>query len=486
MPRAAPSRTTGLTPTPGYDPGVSAIRRALSFLLAVGTATSLAGCALIPAPLPTLIPDAGAAAVTASTVDPLSIPGARTMTLAGSPASARVATSLIYLDGAENLNNALDASVLDQLDAYLGARGPYAAQLPPSGLALTSDALPSRGLTIATDAVLAAGDWIELRARSAVDGVAVRQWSLFADTQTGEVHSPADLVADPAGLAAAAGTSQDSVSTLGFAADGSVTLASGVGEQTATLDYARARDLLTQTGRAVQDAAASGAAFRAPGVVPFVHVPCALVACVALTYDDGPSPTTTPALLDVLAQERVPATFFAVGSHVAAHPDIVARERAEGNAVENHSWSHPNLATLSGPEVATELGRTDAAIAAAGGATPQLIRAPFGSAGGAVPQTATHPLVYWSVDAFDWWDRDSTVFVPRVLRKIQPGGIVLMHDIYASTVAGQKRLIGALRGQGYTFVTVPQLFSGVELAAGQQYTCRGRGVSDSGPACTGR
>lgn len=448
----------------------------------------LAGCGILPPPLPSVTPHSGAAADTAAAIDPLSITGVRSMTLTGSPDAAPVALALTYLDGAENLNNALDAAVLAQLDEYLGERGPFAPELPPAGLAPTSEALPAHGLTVATDAILATRNWFGLRVRAAVDGVPIAQSMLYANTATGRIYTPADLVDDAAlgSLSAASGVTAQALPTLSFAADGAIVLAGANGSETSTIAADSARGLLNEAGREIQDAAVSGTPFRAPAVVTFAHVPCALLACVALTYDDGPSPTTTPALLDLLADEGVPATFFVVGSHVAAHPEIVAREHAEGHAVENHSWSHPNLATLAAPDVARELAGTDEAIVAAGAPQPSFIRAPFGSAGGPVPDVAEHPLVYWSVDSFDWRDRNGGVFVPRILDRIEPGGIILMHDVYDSTVAGQERLIAALRHRGYTFVTVPQLFSGQELTAGQQYTCRGVDDSDAGPACNGR
>ncbi len=437
-----------------------------------------------------MTPQVGAAATTIAPIDPLSIAGVRSLTLAGSPHSAPVATALTYLDGAEGIDNALDASVLTQIDEYLGERGPFAAELPPGGLTSTSNDLPPHGLTIATDVILAAQSWFGLRIRAAVDGNPVAQWTLYTDAATDEVYTPADLIdgSDVDAITEAAGATVGTLPTLAFAADGSIVLAAGGDTETGTasIERDRARGLLNETGRRIQDAADSGEPFHAPTTAAFPHVPCSLIACVALTYDDGPSPTTTPALLDVLADEGVPATFFVVGSHVAAHPEIVARANAEGHAVENHSWSHPDLATLPAPDVARELAATDDAIRAAGVPTPTFIRAPFGSAGGAVPTTADHPLAYWSVDSFDWRDRDGGTFVPRILGKIQPGGVILMHDIYASSVSAQKRLIEALRDRGYTFVTVPQLFSGHALGAGQQYTCRGTGVSDAGPACDGR
>jgi peptidoglycan/xylan/chitin deacetylase (PgdA/CDA1 family) len=275
--------------------------------------------------------------------------------------------------------------------------------------------------------------------------------------------------------------------SLAFAADGSASIrTTGDSSETLTLSRDAVAPFLSDSGRAVQTEAARAVAFRASTSASPAqpYVPCALIACVALTFDDGPSPDTTPDLLDILRDEGVRATFFVEGRWASAYPDLIRREVAEGHSVENHTWDHPDLATLPADRITEQITSTDQAIVAAGVPRPTLIRAPYGSAGGAVAQTADRPLVFWSIDAFDWRDQQPGVFVPRVLDGIEPGGITLMHDIYPTTVAGQRLLIGTLRDRGYTFVTVPQLYAGAPLQAGVTYSCLGDGLAATGPACT--
>src|SRR3954454_14720254 len=100
---------------------------------------------------------------------------------------------------------------------------------------------------------------------------------------------------------------------------------------------------------------------------------------VAMTFDDGPSATLTPKLLDLLAAPRMKATFFVLGEMVAEHPEILARAAREGHEIASHSWSHPNLAKMSQEGVRSQLQRTDDGINSAIGKRPTLFRPPYGS-----------------------------------------------------------------------------------------------------------
>ena len=100
---------------------------------------------------------------------------------------------------------------------------------------------------------------------------------------------------------------------------------------------------------------------------------------IALTFDDGPSATLTPKLLDLLAAHRMKATFFVVGQCAAEYPDILRRASREGHEIANHSWSHPNLGKMSDEAVRREVQKTDDAIFAAIGKRSTLLRPPYGS-----------------------------------------------------------------------------------------------------------
>ncbi len=469
--------------------------------LAVGAVISVlavlaSGCAADPL-TPGPAAEAPGAPVPSATfsIDPTTVPGLEARRLVRSGTNPLTVETL-HLDGATELDQALDTLTLATIDRFLAGRSAarYEPHLAPWGLAVDADGtLPtdSSGLVTSTDLVAAAGSILGFRVTATEDGAIVSDAVAYWDDATRTLTPAADLVpeAERAELTSAFGGGGGvSLDSLAFAADGSasVRVPGDTTETSLTLPAERIAPFLTDAGRAVQSAVRSSAAFEpspnASTAQPYV--PCALIACVALTFDDGPSPDTTPGLLDLLKDEGVHATFFVEGRWAQAYPDLVRREVAEGHSVENHTWDHPDLATLPADQVAAQIQSTDQAIEAAGVPAPTFIRAPYGSAGGAVAQTVDKPLVFWSIDAFDWRDQQPGVFVPRLLDGLEPGGIALMHDIYPSTVEGQRLLIGTLRDRGYTFVTVPQLFAGVPTQAGTTYSCLGDGLAATGPACT--
>ncbi|MBB2923269.1 polysaccharide deacetylase family protein [Cellulomonas cellasea] len=182
---------------------------------------------------------------------------------------------------------------------------------------------------------------------------------------------------------------------------------------------------------------------------------------VALTFDDGPHPVSTPALLDVLARHGVRAVFCLWGDHVRAHPELVRRVVAEGHVLGNHSMHHDDLSGWDADRVRDDLRETAEAIeAAAPGAPVPYFRAPFG-AWGATPEVAAglgmQPLG-WSLEVADW---DPPPPADELLRRLEegvtPGGVVLLHDgggDRSATVEAVSRLVPRLLAAGWTF-TLP-------------------------------
>lgn len=218
-------------------------------------------------------------------------------------------------------------------------------------------------------------------------------------------------------------------------------------------------------------AASSPAPAPASPTAPATHadpvaepdVDCRVTRCIALTFDDGPG-RHTGRLLDLLSAEEVPATFYVIGRSAELNPALIARMAAEGHQVGGHTWSHPNLTTLTPEAVAEELRSTAAAIRA-GGAEPSTVRAPYGAlneavlaAFGTVPGSGS---VTWTVDTRDWEHRDPASTLTAVRAEAAPGGIVLMHDIHSTSVDAVPAVIDHLRAQGYTLVTVDALTDGV-------------------------
>ena len=183
---------------------------------------------------------------------------------------------------------------------------------------------------------------------------------------------------------------------------------------------------------------------------------------VALTFDDGPDPVYTRQVLDVLARYKATATFFVLGRHVDAHPELVREILAAGHAVGNHSYSHAILRGVWPGEIATELRLADVALVRAAGAHTRLLRHPGGMQGAFLPLVALAGgwhVVVWSVDPRDYTHPGAEEIARRVLEEIHPGAIVLLHDgspdgnqSRRQTVAALPAILEGLQSRGYRFV----------------------------------
>ena len=190
---------------------------------------------------------------------------------------------------------------------------------------------------------------------------------------------------------------------------------------------------------------------------------------VALTFDDGPSAATTGRLLDILAEKGVRATFFVLGSRAEQNPEILRRQVTE-HEVGSHTVGHIDMTKMSVEAVRADTETMRGVIAAAGGEL-RLVRPPYGSIGTAAREGTGTPLVLWTVDPEDWRVRDAATVRQRVVEATHDGAIVLMHDIYESTVEAAGGIIDDLRAQGYEFLTVSELAEvrGVEMVEGVAY-----------------
>ncbi|QHF96953.1 oligosaccharide deacetylase [Streptomyces sp. NHF165] len=152
---------------------------------------------------------------------------------------------------------------------------------------------------------------------------------------------------------------------------------------------------------------------------------------IALTFDDGPHPVHTPAVLDVLRRHGVKATFFVVGQCAQEYPHLVKKIAADGHLVGNHSWSHPQLDKLSVQRVEEELGGTSRLLYRLLGAPPSLARAPYGAWDRASLRICARlgmEPVGWSVDTTDWSRPGAATIRSRVISGADAGAIVLSHD----------------------------------------------------------
>ena len=174
---------------------------------------------------------------------------------------------------------------------------------------------------------------------------------------------------------------------------------------------------------------------------------------ILLTFDDGPHPEHTPMLLDVLAARDIKALFFVIGEKLeteAGHR-IATRMHREGHMIGNHTYSHPDLTTLSEDKIHEELFRTHELIASISGHS-SVFRPPYGSTDFTVQKVATdlgYFQMLWNVDTFDWKFRDRQPWIEPALEQIsfRSRSLVLLHDIHKTTVERVPAFIDAILTQ---------------------------------------
>lgn len=156
------------------------------------------------------------------------------------------------------------------------------------------------------------------------------------------------------------------------------------------------------------------------------------IEAISLTIDDGPSSSSTPILLDLLARYQLKATFFVVGKQAEAHPELIAGILAGGHSIGNHSYGHSNFLMLHSPEsLCSDIEKTQKVLAKAG-IRPLVFRPPIGIVSPVlVPVLGRMELqvVNFSCRAFDRGNRNTRDLAARILRQLRPGDILLLHDI---------------------------------------------------------
>ena len=180
---------------------------------------------------------------------------------------------------------------------------------------------------------------------------------------------------------------------------------------------------------------------------------------VALTFDDGPRRGTTDRLLDGLRQRGASATFFLIGSGIAGKEDLVKRMEAEGHQVGNHTWSHVRLQGADPATISKELQATDTLLKDLLGEGSYWLRPPYGLMSPGTEQAIPVPMVKWSVDPRDWESRNTEQVVRSVLSSVKPNSIILLHDIYETSVEAALQIVDTLQQEGYQFVTVRELLA---------------------------
>lgn len=178
---------------------------------------------------------------------------------------------------------------------------------------------------------------------------------------------------------------------------------------------------------------------------------------VALTFDDGPHPVWTEKLLDGLKERGIRATFFVIGQSVKEYPELVRRMIKEGNQVGNHTYSHVQLTACKQTTALEEIKKTQDIIYQETGFRPLYIRPPFGSWSAALQKKSRMETVLWDVDPYDWKVQNTDQIVKQILKQTEDGSIILLHDIYETSVDAALKVADIFLQRGYRFCTVEEI-----------------------------
>ena len=180
---------------------------------------------------------------------------------------------------------------------------------------------------------------------------------------------------------------------------------------------------------------------------------------VALTFDDGPA-QHTGRILDLLEEHGGAATFFVLGYRVQSHSATLKRMMEIGSEIAGHSWDHPDFSLLTEEEITRQIKDVSEAIEPFIEEPSRIFRPPYGRTNELVKQVSKelgYAIINWTLDPRDWEHRDADHIYNHIMSNVQSGDIILMHDIYASTLEAAERIIPRLIEEGYRLVTVSEL-----------------------------
>lgn len=178
---------------------------------------------------------------------------------------------------------------------------------------------------------------------------------------------------------------------------------------------------------------------------------------IALTFDDGPHPVYTRKLLDGLKERGVRVSFFLIGQNIDGNEDIILRMKEEGHLIGNHSQNHMQLSKENIDAACQQINATNQKIFGITGEMPSYIRPPYGSWSEELECIVPMTVALWDVDTLDWKSQNKNQIVRHVLKHADDGAVILMHDVYETSVDAALEIIDTLAKEGYNFVTVDEL-----------------------------
>ncbi len=179
---------------------------------------------------------------------------------------------------------------------------------------------------------------------------------------------------------------------------------------------------------------------------------------VALTFDDGPKPESTPRILETLEKYNCVATFFDVGSRMSQYPEITQREEAIGCEVGSHTYSHSQLSITGKNYILKEIQLSEDIYRKTLGHNFTLVRTPYGEKNNTIILNINYPMIYWDIDTRDWENKNKDAILEKINQAGNLNGkIILMHSSYPTTADAVDELIPNLLEQGYQLVTISEL-----------------------------
>lgn len=183
---------------------------------------------------------------------------------------------------------------------------------------------------------------------------------------------------------------------------------------------------------------------------------------IALTFDDGPNEMTI-LILDVLKRYNAKATFFCIGKNIEIHPDILKKTIEEGHCIGNHSYSHSSFFDFyRKKQVLSEIEKTDDLIESILGKKTKLFRPPYGVTNPSIRRVIAvtkHKTIGWNIRSLDGVVKNEKFLLDRIIKRIKPGGIVLLHDTSIQTVQVLEQLLSFFQENNYNVVPLEELLN---------------------------
>ena len=192
---------------------------------------------------------------------------------------------------------------------------------------------------------------------------------------------------------------------------------------------------------------------------------------IALTFDDGPSGEKTNRLVDILEQNKAHATFFMVGNRMEAGASVIRNVLNKGNEIGSHSYAHKNMKRQKIEDVIKGEEQTNSIYKNITGQDLKYLRPPYGNVNKSIKEALNTTFITWNIDTEDWLHRDKDYIVNHVLEHVSDGDIILMHDLYDSTIDAVEELLPKLYVAGYQVVSVSELaeLKGITLESHSLY-----------------